>query len=71
MTLIVTFFTFVTYLEENETIIVNFKEIDILNMKRLNDIIVLVGEAVAAMLWLEDDAELIPCRVNRERITIE
>jgi len=32
-------------------------------MKNLNDIIVSVVEAVAAMLWL-DDAELMPCRVN-------
>jgi hypothetical protein len=39
-------------------------------MKTLNDIVVLVVDAVAAMLWLEDDAERMSCRVMN-KITIE
>jgi len=37
-------------------------------MRRFNDILESVVEAVAAMLWLDDavDMELVPCRVNRD-----
>jgi len=68
LTLIVTFFTFVTYLEENEVIRIK----DNLDMKRLNDIMTLVLAGVEALLWADADVDMerVPCRVNRERITM-
>ncbi len=60
MTLIVTFFTFVTYLIVNETIIV--KNLNKKEMKRLLDIL-LVNVAVADLEWA-DDMEAMRCRVD-------